>query len=130
MIVVGIIIKNKKVLLGKLKPEKLNDFGGIPYIFPGGTVLEGEKNETGVIREVKEETGLDVKVMKEITSRIHPQTKKEIHYFHCELIDGDLDTSNDLNDDIESLEWIEFSKIKEYVPFLFVDLERFFESLN
>ena len=53
--VAGILIHNGKVLLQR----PTNDTG---YAFPGGHVELGETNEETLIREFKEEIGVDIKV--------------------------------------------------------------------
>ena len=85
--VLAIITNKDQVLLGKVKSEKIQDFGGIQYVFPGGKVEEGEELEKATIREVQEETGLTVEVVKMIGERVHPKTQKQIYYFHCQYID-------------------------------------------
>lgn len=57
--VTGILIEDNKILLVKQKvSEKRN------WSLPGGKLERGETLEEGMIREMKEETGLDVEVLK------------------------------------------------------------------
>ncbi len=57
--VTGILIEDNKILLVKQKvSEKRN------WSLPGGKLERGETLEEGIIREMKEETGLDVEVIK------------------------------------------------------------------
>ncbi len=56
----GILIQEGKILLIKRKKEP---FRG-KYALPGGFVEYGERVEEAIIREMKEETGLDVKPLK------------------------------------------------------------------
>jgi len=56
----GILVENDKILLVKRKHDP---FKGM-YALPGGFVEYGEKLEQSVVREIKEETGLDVRVKK------------------------------------------------------------------
>ncbi|MFS8130716.1 MAG: NUDIX domain-containing protein [Candidatus Dojkabacteria bacterium] len=130
MQVLAVIQNNDLILIGKLKPEKVEDFGGIQYIFPGGTVEENEKLVKAVIRESLEETGLNVNVVKEIGFRIHPKTQKEIHYFHCVKVNGELSTDNELNDDIDNLEWVKKERLFELMPTLFNEVKIYLESLT
>ena len=55
--VAGIIEKNRKILLVKRGTEPFKGF----WCIPGGHIDFGERAEDTVIREVKEETGLDFK---------------------------------------------------------------------
>jgi len=56
----GIITKDEKILLIKRKNEP---FKG-KWALPGGFVEYGERVEEAVLREIKEETGLDAKIKK------------------------------------------------------------------
>ena len=56
----GIITKDGKILLIKRKNEP---FKG-KWALPGGFVEYGERVEEAVLREIKEETGLDAKIKK------------------------------------------------------------------
>lgn len=57
--VTGILIENGKILLVKQKVnEKRN------WSLPGGKLERGETLEQAIIREMKEETGLDVEILK------------------------------------------------------------------
>ncbi len=57
--VTGILIENEKILLVK---QKVNDKRN--WSLPGGKLEQGETIEQGIIREMKEETGLDVEIIR------------------------------------------------------------------
>ena len=57
--VIGILIENNKILLVKQKVSETRNWS-----LPGGKLEQGETLEQGIIREMKEETGLDVEVLK------------------------------------------------------------------
>lgn len=57
--VTGVLIEDEKILLVK---QKVNDKRN--WSLPGGKLERGETLEQGIIREMKEETGLDVAVEK------------------------------------------------------------------
>lgn len=57
--VTGILIEDNKILLVK---QKLSDRRN--WSLPGGKLEQGETIEQGIIREMKEETGLDVEIIK------------------------------------------------------------------
>ena len=62
------------------------------YAFPGGGIEENETNEEGVIREIKEEFGIDVKVERKLYEiETNNYYKKEIFYL-CEYIGGEFGT--------------------------------------
>lgn len=74
MRVVGVIIKDGKILLIRRVKN-----GEEYYVFPGGSVEEGETQEEALKREMKEETGLDVMKQEKIFE-IENRGNKETYY--------------------------------------------------
>lgn len=77
----AIIIKKNTVLLVKRKDYPLWDL-------PGGTKEINETIEDCVIREVYEETGLDVKILQHVGKYHRPKYDDIQHLFLCEAIGG------------------------------------------
>jgi len=81
------------------------------WTLPKGTPIPGETTEQTALREVAEETGLDVRIIRAFDSiqytfiqrgtRIH----KTVHYFLMEPVGGDL-TSHD--QEFEDVRWVAF----------------------
>lgn len=81
-----------EIVLGKRRRER----DGVTWSLPKGTPNGGETTEQTALREVEEETGLQVRILKPVDSiqyffvqggrRIH----KTVHYFLMEPIGGDL----------------------------------------
>jgi ADP-ribose pyrophosphatase YjhB (NUDIX family) len=91
--VYGVVIKDGKILLSKQFGDK--------YDLPGGGLDLGEAPEQGVIREVKEETGIDVANPKMLGLEnsffqgSHSDNKSYhclMIYFLCEYIGGEIST--------------------------------------
>ena len=62
------------------------------YTFPGGG-REGEESlEEGAIREIKEEFGIDVEVIKKLYEMEHPNKKTKEYFFLCKYIGGEFGT--------------------------------------
>lgn len=77
---VGIIIQNNKLLVF----HRFKD-GEWYYAFVGGGVEEGETEEEAVIREMKEELSIDIKVDKLLFQQFVSRNRKDIgreHYFY------------------------------------------------
>lgn len=119
MKVLAIICNGSKILVGKLRQEKLADFGGLEYVFPGGSVEDNEAPINAVKREVLEETGLEINDFEIIAERIHPVTKFVIQYYYATAAVSDVNVNSPENDDIESYEWISLQVLQEKMPTVF-----------
>lgn len=105
-VVIGIVNINGKLLM----IERVKDEGTLLWAFPGGKVEDGETLEDACIREIKEETNINVKILAKLGNRIHPNTKISITYFLCDYIDGDIKIIN--YDEIKAIE------LKDYQQFM------------
>ena len=110
----AVIICDGKLLLEKRK----NDPGKGKWSIPGGLVELGENVEQTVIREVKEETGLEVEKPEhiDIVDNITRDENGEIKY-HFVIIDyfvklkgGTLEARSDA----EELRWVTFDEVEQY----------------
>lgn len=76
--------------VGVKKREDYQDY----YTFPGGGLEEGETLEEGAIREIKEELGIEVKVIKKLYEMQSDKfNQKEIFYL-CKYIGGKFGTGD------------------------------------
>ncbi len=109
----GVIVKDGKVLLSRDSKS---------YDYPGGKIELGESLEQALVREVKEETGLDVKPQKLIYCGSsffkHPYSgdffQSILIYYTCEITGGEI--SLDYLDTVEigvlqKPEWIDLDKV-------------------
>ena len=62
------------------------------YTFPGGGKEENETNEEGVIREIKEEFGIEVKVIRKLYEEESEEFNQKTYYYLCEYISGEFGT--------------------------------------
>jgi len=76
--------------------RKYEPFG---WAIPGGIVDEGESCEHAVVREAKEETGLDVKVIRQLGTYSDPKRDPRKHVvsvvFICKAVGGKLKAADD-----------------------------------
>jgi ADP-ribose pyrophosphatase YjhB (NUDIX family)/GNAT superfamily N-acetyltransferase len=71
------------------------------WTFPGGRLEEGESPAEAAVREVREETGLEIEVHEELWSLVRPVDDRhdyEIHDFRATVVGGDLRPGDDAPD--------------------------------
>ena len=90
--VAGIIFMNGGVALmhrvGVLKRKDIQEY----YTFPGGGLEEGETLEEGTIREIKEEFGIEVEVVKKLYELKSEKFNQKEYFFLCKYISGEFGT--------------------------------------
>ena len=81
----GIIIKDDNiVLIHRIKEDKEY------YVYPGGGIEKNETNEQCINREIKQELGIDVKILKYL---YRLEEEKDIEYYYlCDYSSGELGT--------------------------------------
>jgi len=107
-IAVGVIIKNGKVLIAQRPPDVI--LGNL-WEFPGGKQEDGESLELTCVREIKEEIGMDVKVMSPIMSFKHHYSHYSImlHFFYCRAIRGRVKANAG-----NTMRWVDLSSLRKY----------------
>lgn len=83
-VVVGIILERNKFLVEQRMPDEKLD-PGIACL-PGGHVRHGESKEEALIREMREELGIDVKEMKFIGKNFYIASNGERQNSYCYLV--------------------------------------------
>lgn len=78
---------------------------------PGGGLEKGETPWQGVVREVKEETGLNVVVVKLIGVYSKPNKDEIVFSFECKMIDGKLT----LNEEAKDIRYFSIYEIPENI---------------
>lgn len=76
--------------VGVLKEREFKEY----YTFPGGGLEEGETPEEGTIREIKEEFGINVRIVKKLYEMKSEKFNQREMFFLCEYIDGDFGTGD------------------------------------
>lgn len=75
----GILIDKGKIFIQQRRADDI--WGGL-WEFPGGSVEQEESAEEAVVREYREETGLDIEVCSFITTVVHFYTRYKVT-LHC-----------------------------------------------
>ena len=92
--VAGIIpMEDGIALMHRKDVTKRKDFQEY-YTFPGGGLEEGESLEEGAIREIKEEFGIEVKVIKKLYEMKSEKFDQLEVFFLCEYINGEFGTGD------------------------------------
>ncbi|WP_440895440.1 NUDIX hydrolase [Amphibacillus sp. Q70] len=119
-------MKNVNVVYAFIYNDKTNQVLmvsnlGLGWTFPGGTVEKDETFENAVIREVKEETGLDVEVEEVLSTNetILPEEDRQLLFttFKVKVISGTPSLQGDK--EILSIKWFSVetaNKIKSKYP--------------
>lgn len=107
-IVVGLIRKDQQILIQR-RPEK-GLLGGL-WEFPGGKIDTGETGEMALLREVREETGLDVALGEKIGTIQHAYThfKITLSAWFCDWIEGEAQTHA-----ASENQWIRMNELKQF----------------
>ena len=123
-----LIIKDLSVLIFEKNIEKKR------YVLAGGFLKKGESAEEGLIREVYEETGVNLTIenIKYHASSTKIDSKKNAltrHYFL--LIKNGQKFENKEPKNFKSLQWIEWAKVLKFINHSDKNIiERFFKNID
>ena len=92
--VAGIVMMNDGVVFMHRKNVVRNKEYQEYYTFPGGHLEKGETLEEGVIREVREEFGIHIKVIKKLYELENNKLNMKEYFFLCEYVDGEFGTGD------------------------------------
>ena len=116
----GIVVRFEDGIPSFVIGARRRDRDVMTWTLPKGTPNPGETREETALREVGEETGLEVRITDELDSieywfiqrgtRIH----KTVHYYLMEPVGGDLARHDREFDDVR---WIRFDEAPAYLTF-------------
>ncbi len=114
----GIIINNGQVLI--IKNAAMRDKNKAYWGFPKGHINPGEKSEEAAIREIKEETGVEVEIVKKLGESRYVFTKdgekifKLVVYFVMNYKSGELKPQQD---EVLEVKWVELEEALKILSF-------------
>lgn len=113
----GIVLKNRKVFIALRIPGGAM---GERWEFPGGKVEEGESFQETLVREYKEEFGIEVTVGPHIADATFMHGSKEVHLSAFEVFFPD-DVQKFILTEHTDTKWASLEEIKQ-LPFVDSDL--------
>lgn len=123
----GVVYKNQKSKLKDQKDEVLillaqhSQHHG--WVFPKGLIgdhVEKESKEETALREVKEETGVEGKIIRALNPVTYwfvmdgEKIRKTVYYFIMEFVGGDIAKHDH---EMESVEWLPAEKVEERLTY-------------
>lgn len=105
----AVVVSERGVLLASRHDGKP------PWTFPGGGIEDGESPSDAAVREVKEETGLAVRVVRELGRRVHPKSGVPMAYVLCESVNG-LEVHVGEPEDLAEVTWTSRDQLDERIP--------------
>lgn len=112
-VVAAIVTSELGVLVGKRHDGKP------PWTFIAGEIDPGESATLAAVREVKEETGLDVTAAeREIGRRVHPKTGRTMIYLACKPVDK-TDVYVGDEEELAEVRWVSLEEAEEMLPGMF-----------
>lgn len=88
--------------------------GKLSWAFPGGGIEGGETAEQAAVRETAEECDLEVKAVRVIGARIHPDTGADMTYVACEVVGGEARVAD--AEELAEVAWVAHGQIPGLVP--------------
>ena len=69
------------------------------WVLPGGGIDPGETPEIAVVREMKEETGFEVKIVRQVAEYLPINKLTQVSFFYeCEILSGEKTTGDETKD--------------------------------
>ena len=84
-VALGIVFKEGKVLI----IERAKQEGLLTWAFPGGKIDPGENSSDAVMREVMEETGVELHQLALLGELLHKDRNVHISYWKAEVLRGE-----------------------------------------
>jgi 8-oxo-dGTP diphosphatase len=108
-VVVGVVQKEKDVILVcRKRAEKT-----LLWQFPAGVMHPTRPAAESIVKEVRAETGIICRAVRELGRRVHPDTGTSLVYFHCSYVSGELVNGDpDENSDVR---WMSASAVGDHI---------------
>jgi 8-oxo-dGTP diphosphatase len=101
------VVRDRQLLMVR---RRFRD-GAPEWTGPRGNVEPGETPEEAAVREVKEEVGLTVEVVRRLGERVHPATGRHLIYLVCRIVAGDATVVD--HEEVTAVEWCDLRTVLE-----------------
>ncbi len=101
------IVRNGRLLMLRRRFRE----GTLEWAGPSGGIEPGETPEQAAVREVQEEVGVKVEVIRRLGDRVHPATGRHLIYLACRIVEGDPVLID--HEEISAIEWADLATVKE-----------------
>jgi ADP-ribose pyrophosphatase YjhB (NUDIX family) len=112
------IVLNKSgeaLMIRRVKEEDGKDGSKLTWAFPGGKQRKDESREQCAQREIKDETGYDIKPVRQISLRVHPGFMILIAYHLCEL-NSETQVSEPIEPhEVAEVKWVKLNEIENII---------------
>jgi 8-oxo-dGTP pyrophosphatase MutT (NUDIX family) len=112
-VITAIVTSERGVLIGHRHDGKP------PWTFIAGEQEPGESPADTIIREVKEETGLEIAAGEVLGEREHPATHRHMIYLSARPATGSLEVTVGDPDELSEVRWVTLAEAAELLPGMF-----------
>ena len=107
---IGIVVRGGRVLICRRRKNAADPFGGL-WEFPGGKFRVGETPRRCVVREVREEVALTMRVIRPLAVIEHdyPTVRVRLHPFICQA-----DQSKARPMQVSRIRWVRPARLVDY----------------
>jgi 8-oxo-dGTP diphosphatase len=109
LIVCATVVREDKVLLVRHAGTEKPDYGD--WLLPAGSMEPRESLEEALKREMREETGLNIKIVRKLTEHADPYTRDKLVNFLCTPLASSVRISSELKEakwfDVEEVTLLE-----------------------
>lgn len=104
----AVIIKDEKFLICQRPNGKAC---ALLWEFPGGKIEAGETGEQCIVREIQEELGATLRILRKLTDVVYeyPNRTVHLHFFIAEIASGEL-----IRKEHNALAWITKEDVSDY----------------
>ncbi|MBG0567909.1 NUDIX hydrolase [Actinoplanes aureus] len=122
-VVAAVIVQGGRVLLIRRAVGE----GRLSWQFPAGKVEPGERTHAAAVRETLEETGLAVRVVGDLGTRVHPETDRTMFYLACEVENGTAYPASQA--EVAEVAWCDLEAVAALVPYpLYGPVQRYLDD--